>query len=393
MVKRGQAAVGAAFLLIFIVGLLVMFIIFVNPQERARLLGENSTIKTSSSGTSSATVAKNILLEKPGKLDYLAQREIEHPLPVVNIFTRTEAKLLAEKNTVYVKKSTFSEVKNEFPFTIEDLSNTDNVLLTFNIESLEGQLLISLNGQEVFRGESLQSGPITISKNALKANNVMVFEVSSPGLAFWGTNEASLSSIRLVADVTNTKAQESKNTFLISETEKNNLEKIELRFQPDCKQSEVGPLTVELNGEQIYQGVPDCDLAFVPIEFSPFKISEGENKLSFVSDEGTYILSHLTVISKLKAIDYPTYYFDLSSDDYDAIKDGSNSLRLKIYFVDVVVTKTGQVVYNGYVKNFDTKENSYTLDLSDDIEEDTNSLKIKPSKTLEIRELRVDLVD
>jgi peptide deformylase len=43
---------------------------------------------------------KNLLKEAPGKIDFLAQRELEHPLPVATIFTETEAKVLAEKPLV-----------------------------------------------------------------------------------------------------------------------------------------------------------------------------------------------------------------------------------------------------------------------------------------------------
>jgi len=42
--------------------------------------------------------------------------------------------------------------------------------------------------------------------------------------------------------------------------------------------------------------------------------------------------------------------------------------------------------------SFNTKEVSYTLDLSDNVELGANSIKIKPQRTLEVRQLRVDLV-
>ena len=60
--------------------------------------------------------------------------------------------------------------------------------------------------------------------------------------------------------------------------------------------------------------------------------------------------------------------------------------------MDVVSSKYGELIFNGHAKNFDTKEVTYILDLSDDIVQGNNALKVKPDKTIEVQELRVDLV-
>ena len=52
----------------------------------------------------------------------------------------------------------------------------------------------------------------------------------------------------------------------------------------------------------------------------------------------------------------------------------------------------GDLIFNGHQKHFDTKEVSFILDVSDDAVQGNNVIKIRPKKTLEIRELRVDLV-
>ena len=68
-------------------------------------------------------------------------------------------------------------------------------------------------------------------------------------------------------------------------------------------------------------------------------------------------------------------------------------LRLNLDFVDVMNRKHGEIVFNGHQDYFDTKELTYTFDLSEDAVRGNNALKIKPGTTLEIRELKVDLVD
>ena len=177
-----------------------------------------------------------------------------------------------------------------------------------------------------------------------------------------------------------------------AETEKNNLERVRLQFQPDCEYGEVGKLTVWVNSNVVYEALPDCDLAMVPIEFSPVEIHTGENEITFKTDRGPYLLSHVVVNSKLKEVDFPTYYFEVSEEQYTAVNDGRLRLRLTLDFVDVVTSKIGEVVFNGHVENFDTKEVTDTFDLSDDLVRGNNALKIKPRKTLEIREVRVELV-
>ncbi|MBU0470493.1 MAG: hypothetical protein KKA62_02825 [Nanoarchaeota archaeon] len=396
--KRGQGgpAGGAAVLIAIIAVLIVGFVILIPPQERAKLLEDSSV--SSSAGQSQviggAVIEKNLLKESPGRIDYLSQREVEHPLPVVNIYTKTEAKVLAEKNVVYVKKSLFSEEGSKFTFEIPDLENTNSPLLNFEIVGEnKGKLIINLNDEELFNAE-VQAGSKTVKipKNLLKEQNVVTFAVSSPGAAFWSTNEVSLEKIKFIADVTSVEAQQSKNVFLVSETEKKNLQKAVLKFQPSCEMDEVGKLTILANNRLIYSGVPDCDLAMVPIEFSPENVYQGENEILFQTDRGSYLLSHVLIESKLKEVEYPTYYFDLSYEEYKAVTDGKLRLRLIISFVDVVARKYGNLGYNGHIKYFDTKEMSETMDLSDDVVQGANALKIQPMKTLEIREIRVDLV-
>ena len=393
MSKRGQAA-GAAVLLIVIVGMLIGFIVMVSPQERANILGENIS-KSSGGKITSAAIEKNMLTVYPGRIDYLAQSEIEHPLPVINIFTRTSAEVLDERNVIYTKKGVFSEATGEFKFDIADLANTHNVLLNFRVLTIEGRLIISLNGVDVFDAELSEGNiqPINLPENLLQDSNTLMFTVSSPGIAFWKTNEASLEKVKVIGDVTDVEAQYSKNIFLVSETEWDNLEKIILKFQPDCIYNEVGRLSVKINENEVYNGVPDCDLAMVPIEFSSDLLYSGENEITFHTEKGTYLLSHVQIISKLKEVDYATYYFELTNEQYEDVVDEELRLRLNLDFVDVMNRKHGEIVFNGHQDYFDTKELTYTFDLSEDAVRGNNALKIKPGTTLEIRELKVDLVD
>lgn len=390
--KRGQnSAASAAVLIAIIAALLIMFIILIPPQERANLLDGTG----SSGGSIDKTVAqKNVLLENPGRIDFLAQKEIEHPLPVVNIFTRTESAVLAQRNVATVKNGVFSEETVDFPFSIPDLRYTENVLLSFKVNQAQGRIVVTLNGDDVFDAEVTPGAvqPVILPKNTLQEQNTLTFAVSSPGIAFWRTNQASLEKIQVIADVTSLESQASRNVFLASETEKKNLETVELRFQPQCNLLEVGKLKILVNNDEIFNAVPDCEIAMIPLEISPDLINQGENEVIFSTTKGTYQLSHVAILSTLREIDFPTYYFELSTEQYQDILRGNVRLRLTINFVDVIAAKRGELLFNGHQNSFDTKEMSYTLDLSDDAVQGNNVIKIRPKRTLEIRELRVDLV-
>ncbi len=391
--KRGQSAAGAAVLIAIIAALLVGFVILIPPQERAKLLDD--TLSDNDSIIVPGIVEKKLLSVSPGRIDYLAQKEVEHPIPVVNIYARTEAKILAEKNVAYAKKGVFSEQTDVLTLMVPDLKHTEKMLLSLDVKEVEGNLLVLVNGEQVFNDEVKPGSlaPISVPQNLLKEQNMVVFASSSPGLAFWRTNEVSLENIKVVADVTSVEAQSSRNVFLVSETEIDNLQKVVLKFQPSCKYQEVGLLDVTINGKLIYSSIPDCDLAIIPIEFSPETLNQGENEVVFRTEKGDYLLTHILIKSELKELEFPTYYFDLSYEEYRKIVDGDKRVRLTLNFVDVVARKFGDLEINGHKRYFDTKEVSSVLDVSDDMVQGANAIKIKPRKTLEVRELRADLLD
>lgn len=390
--KRGQSAAGAAIFLAIISGLLIMFIVLMPPQERAELLGDKSS--SGSISSSSGSGAANLLLTSPGKIDYLARREMEHPLPVVQVFTQAQSEVIAEKNLIYARKNLFDREESVFKFNIPDLVNTKEVMLNFKVKSIRGRLNVLLNGEIIFNAPTEADNSLTLNlpQNSLKENNELVFGVSSPGMAFWATNEVSIEEAKVVGQIMNLDGQYSKQVFLVSEMEKRNLEKVILRFQPECRNGDVGKLRVTLNNNEIYKGIPDCELALVPIEIAPNLIQENENGLVFQAERGRYVLSHVSVTSKLKELDFPTYYFGLSHETYSDVVNGSKSIELKVYFVDDGESKYGDILVNGHYYGFDTKALSMKMNISSDVVQGNNALKIKPRKTVEVRELRADLI-
>jgi len=387
--KKGQpsGATSAATLVAIIAGLIVLYLLVLPPGEREKLLGENVTEEEGV--TEVIKEVKTVLSINPGRLDYLAQREIEHVIPSINLNILTEAGVLKEVNSLHVQRSLFSETKRNISFRIEDLDNTENVLLNFVAQERAGHLLIKLNGQEVFNREieTVNIEPIKL-KNNLKGNNILEFSVSAPGAAFWRTNEYTLEDIMVTADMIRREGQESKNIFLMSSVEKNNLEKAVLRFLPECITGLVGPLEVWINNYNVYSAIPDCGALSRPIEIPDYYFVTGENRLVFRTEEGNYLIDLIKVTSKLKQIIYPVYYFEITDTQYQKIQDDKANVTLSLRFVDAIERKIARIFVNGHLLSLDQTEIDFSQDISRWIERGNNAIKIEPQRTIDVVELK-----
>jgi len=386
--RKGQASAAAALIAIITV-LIVLYILFIPPAERESLL-EGEEVEEGE-GVSAVEENETLLLESPGRIDFLSQKTIDHAVPTIHIFTRTEGLILEEKASIYIKKSLFSSKQANVSFRVSDLANTENIVLSGAINEGQGRLVIRLNGNEIFNSEVRGNIPaIDLPKKWLKTDNILGFSVSSPGIAFWGTNEYSLENVRVTADVTSVEAQSSRNLFLVSATEKNNLERVMLKFVPDCT-DDSGRLDIYINEYNIYSAVPDCGGGRMSLEFSPAYLKIGENELVFRINEGDYYLGHITIQSELKTIDFPVYYFELTDEEYTEVEEGEAKVLVRLDFVDYTEEKRGEIVLNGHVYGFSTRDIYWEEDISDDVVRDNNGIQIRPRTTLDIRNLEVIL--
>jgi hypothetical protein len=392
--SKGQAA-AAAVLIAIMAGVIIMFVVLISPADRESLLNNGTLTSGSGSDSLTNTRAETLLEEFPGRVDFLQLDEVEHSLASIRIYTGEESSVLAEKFSAYAKNGVFSDEDAFFTFRLDDLENIENVVLTFGVRSISGNLQILWNGEEIFnRGVSLDESPVVpVPENLLRQSNEVTFTVSSPGAAFWKSNFIELAEIKVVGEVTQLSLQSAENTFLISETEYNNLDSLELQFQPDCAIETVGKLTVKVNSLPIYSGVPDCGLSLIPIEFSRDIVRIGENSLVFFTDRGQYELFHIKVISDLKEINYPTYFFELSHEEFVDIEDDDFSVDVTLDFIEDRDLKTGYISINNHKLHFDTREISFSEDISGEIVEGNNAIVLVPSRTLNVREFRVEMND
>jgi hypothetical protein len=315
-VKKAQYGAGsAATLVILIAGLIILYLLFLPPAERDALLGDQY-VGLNGNYDSGSTLDlydfnETALSTSPGRIDYLKEDEFEHLISAVNLYTVTQAGFLLQEDALYVKNGIFDQLFRDVEFTIGDLENTENVLLSFNIQKAAGRLQIYLNNEMIYDSyvETLMQ-PIDLSKRNLQAYNVLSFEVSEVGWQFWTTNEYELRNIQISADITDVSDQLAKNTFSVTDSEKFNMEGSSLRFFPDCQPVEVGALSIYMNNQMIYSSIPDCGVVNY-IEFSPSILTAGDNNIIFKTARGTYLIYQIMVKTDMEPQVFPVYYFDL----------------------------------------------------------------------------------
>jgi len=215
--------------------------------------------------------------------------------------------------------------------------------------------------------------------------------VSEVGWAFWSRNEYTISNIMMTGDVTDVSAQMSVNTFWLSEDEYQSLEYIKLKYFPDCAQGEAEGITIKINSNTVFSGIPDCGI-INSIEFSPGIAISGLNELTFGTSGGDYLIDSISVETELEEPVYPTYYFELEQEEIDDIADNLFDINITLEFTNEEDFKKGKLIINGRTTHFQTYDHTYTRALNEFVEEGTNSLELLPDKTdLNIRELRLEI--
>ena len=391
---QGTSAASATGFIALVVGLIILYIIFLPPEERAKLLGENETVEEEEEEVSEEAEENILLLEYPGRLDYLKEKEYEHDISPFYLSKTINAQELDTINPFVIRHGLFDEVKKEVPVKISDLKNTENILLSFTAKKYSGLLTIKLNNINIFESEITTSNPkpIKLKKDYLEEDNVLEFSVSGIGARFWSTNIYSLDDIKIVGDVADISKQESKNIFFISEDEKLNHERAKLRFLPNCKPEDAGKLDVLINYQEVFSGVPDCGGINV-YSFSTNVLHTGDNNLVFKTDKGSYLVEQIKVQTSLKELTYPTYYFEINETTFEKIENDTYDIKLVLEFVDDKRDKIMNLNINNRMIYVDTDEADYYKNIDGYAKEGNNFIKIEPLSMLDIIELKVELED
>lgn len=381
--KRGQIGGGGAAALIAVIAIIIVLYIALLPAEerQALLYGEDADEEDAD--------GEVLLLEHPGRLEYLDQDKIEHSIPSMNLYSKTEATIFKKLDSVYVSKWLVGGKKETINFTISDLANTRSILLGYNIKDGSGRLIIKLNDHQILNKEIRTTTPLQLQKEFLKeGSNSLIITCSNPGIALWKTNKYTLGNLIITGDFTDISGLTAYSSFIVSASEKNSLKRVTLKFLPVCDEDTTEKLEILINDNSIYSAIPDCGLAR-PIEFSPSFIKNGENIVTFKADSGDIIIDHVMITSQLKEFVYPIYHFNLDEDLYDDIKDNTKDLELELKFFDNVAFKSAKILVNSEELYVAGKEQKFTKDISNYIIEGSNSIRIEPAVSIDVLDLTV----
>jgi len=391
MSKRGQSGTNAAILVAIIAGIIILYIMFISPKEREDLINGNGNQNVETTNKDNIS----LISETVGTLDLIGTLD-DRDIPNIYLIESVNSKELDTINPVYVRNGWFDKKIKVVNFYIDDLDNTDNVVLSFDTPKRKGVLTIKLNGNTIFDygASSLNVGPIDLPKNLLQKENFLEFSVSGVGIAFWRTNEYDLENIKIIGDITDKSRQESKNIFSLTNAQYQNLKEARLRFIPYCsKASEVGMLNVYINNRNIYGAVPVCE-DLVQQDIPLTILNEGENNIVFKTEKGSYSIEQIKVhLEPKEKKAYVLYYFEINSTTYNEILNQHKNVLLRIEFVDKESEKKAEINVNDHLYMLNIKEgdkkNVFERNINSWIERDSNFVKITPTTKLEIVKLEV----
>lgn len=389
--KKGQNAGGAAGLIAVIALLIVLYILFLPMDIREDLI--NGTTTTSSSTSKTKLEETQLVFEHPGTLDPLKNRDREKILTSFNLYSDKTSVELESVEAVHIENGWFTTKTYNLSFVVDDLENTKDYVLALDSINSHGRLMITLNGKMIYDAETKPGNvdPITLKKEDIKEQNSLIFSVSGVGTSFWKLNEYDLKNLRVIADFIDVSKKEYNNFFILTATEKENLESSTLSFNPDCLTQKVGPMRVWINDKELhYASIPDCGM-LSKIDFDPAYLMQGENRIVFRVEEGNYFVDNVKVKLTLKETGYPISYFELSSKDIQKINNKTANVTLQLKFADKE-NKIGELNVNGHLSRLEISNATYSKNINIYVQEDQNYLQIVPKTTLNIVDLKVVLL-
>ncbi len=396
MRKRGQGNPihGAANLILILILLLSLYILFVPPAEREKILDGTTGDDDDNGGgeIEDLTCGENALLcEHPGRLSYLENKEFEHTISSFYLYKSTESVELKDINTIYVTHSSFDERSRNVSLALDDLDSLDNVLISFQAESASGVLSVMLNGEVIYENEVEEEviDPIKLPKSMLEEENMLTFSVSETGWQFWRKNEYRLVDVKVVGDYTDLSKQQSSNAFFISDDEGANIEFATLTFLPKCDDEDAqGTLYVGVNGMEIFSKAPDCGVSN-KVEFDPDFFDAGSNTVIFKTDEGSYFIEQIKVRTRLRDDASVVYHFDIEENQMRDIKVGRKHVDIVFEFVDSGKSLEGDLVVNNHRTGFQTTDPEFEKRIDPYVQEGGNAIRLVPKSNMDITNLYV----
>ena len=390
MSKKAQvtSAKDVAVLLLLIAVFIVLYILLLPPAEREALLNESIYVNET---TKQVLQPETLLSESPGLVSPIAEQTITHEFNPISLFIKSEPITKTLASSLYISRGLFSENSQTLTFPVEDVSNIKDATLFFSTKEPSGKLEIKLNNNIIFFDKikpdeiKLISMPI----NYLQRNNVITLKASFPGLLFWKTNSFTLGNLGVKETFELINPREER-VFSVSQIEKSNMERAFLSYSLYCNSLEGDntKLKIYVNKNQLFSSLVSCGTVASSMEIPSNYFITGSNKLIFVIEEGDFTINNIKIKTELREKAFPTYHFNLDSDNYNNIISEKRSVLLSFNFANTQ-QKTASIIVNNQQFELSTAESSYSKDISKSVNSGDNVIKIVPSNAFTINTLKV----
>ncbi|HLC58260.1 MAG TPA: hypothetical protein VJI68_00195 [Candidatus Nanoarchaeia archaeon] len=394
--KKAQSEGGAVAVILIIIALfMVLYLLFISPEERERILDSNNT--GSSIGTSGRSSFSRIELvaESPGLVTPTKEFAIVHRLPGVNIFLKEEPSFKPLSSDLTVSRTLLSENSPTLKFNLDHLEETTTASLIFSVEESEGTLELEIN-DNIFYSKQIQKKGVEIveiPKSSLIDRNEIKFRVSSPGIAFWATNKYHLKDISVKQEYVKRNREETR-TFTITPQEKLNMLNTKLKYSQTCNdplQDQLTTLDILINDKRSHTAEVRCANTEEEIEIDPDSLIAGSNTITFRLEKGDFTFNQLKIETESRESERPTYFFSLTDRQFDDIQRGRRGLKLQILMDNNQRVKNARILINSNNVLMQVERNDFVLDLKDYVLEGTNFIKLIPVNSFNIIGFKVIL--
>ncbi len=387
----GDTGAGSIAVLISLIALFIILYVLLLPQQaRRELLGDESGIGGREIGEGGDIYFSRYLGElSPSTRD----NRVYHNVPAVNLFTTSEKDLSSISSYLQVSSGFVSSKGQNIIFNLANPENVNKAVLYLFIEEAEGDLILRLNGHEVYNNElraNVQESVELPLSYLQEANNLEV-AVSSSSWMFWKTNKYKIRYIKLrkVTEILNKVVER---TIAIPSSEWGSIESGVLRYSVFCDRREDSVLKIFVNDQLVHGDVPFCNIEADEIEISKRSLVAGTNNIRFETLDGDYLIEEISLRTLLQRETGPEEIFSINEEYYKEIRKGLNDIIAYFYFGKIGDKRVFSVYVNGEEIDVDTEEDIYSLVISDYVKKGGNSIVIKPRNTFELIEFSVELV-
>lgn len=390
--KRAEGEGKAVAVLLLVIALFIaLYVLILPPEERSQLLGENETDVTDTTRTTREGSVE-LFTSTPGLVSPEKTFGTNHQINSVNLFVKTEPKLINLASSLEVSRSLFSKSYPKLKFEVKDLGDINKVTFFFTVLKSEGALKLKINGMDFFSEEvepgiKLVEVPITF----LKANNEVQIEVSHPGAAFWSTNKYLLKSIGVKEEFEIINSKEER-FFTLTQEEKKVMNQVKLSYFLHCNSKPERDFTLIrlfLNDKNIFSGQTRCVSTNQEIEIETADLVPGNNKLLFSIDDGDFSFNNIELQTRTDSEDFPTYIFQVGTNTINDILSGIKDVKLQLFLDNDSKQKSARVKINNGSLFLNTNTGEYEADITEFIKEGSNFIKIVPNTDFNIIGLKV----